>query len=59
MKAIKILSIVLLGLCITSCTEFIFEDTQPKYFTHLTTFPDFLAGEFIEVYDSRSRCEFV
>ena len=52
MKAIKIFSIVLLGLCMTSCTEFIFEDTQPKDFKHLTTFPEFLAGDFVELNDS-------
>jgi len=54
MKAIKILSIVLLGLCLTSCTEFIFENTQPKDFAHLDTFPDFLAGEFIELNDAEN-----
>jgi len=52
MKAIKILSIVMLGLCLSSCTEFIFEDTQPKDFTELNTFPDFLAGEFVGIDDS-------
>jgi len=57
MKVIKILSIVMLGLSFSSCTEFIFEDTQPKGFIELTSFPDFLAGEFIGLDDSTNPSE--